>query len=231
MHRTFLNVQKKIFNLAFLSSPNWGIFLRGKCSEDRNCVKDSWRSQDERQKHTTCYLLQWECILLPTEVHVLETRCPSMAMLKALGSLRGGAYYKLINSLLAELLEESNIVLQGSQNLRIRQFPQEWVFMRELVLCPVTVVCVWHNTFMHTPAIVNLSTLKHSPELGTYKHHALEVLELWVKSSSSSQLQVFYHQSTDWHTILFSNVQAIKILSELLPIDTYTYIHFSICYT
>lgn len=78
--------KKYIFNFAFSSSPNfWGVFLRGMCSEDRNCVKDSWRSQDEGQSYRTCYLLQWECSLFPPKVHVFETWCPVWACWECLG--------------------------------------------------------------------------------------------------------------------------------------------------
>lgn len=68
------HTEKKIFNFAFLSSPNfWGVLLR-KCSEDRNCIKDSGRSQDEGQKYPTCYLLQWECSSQPPP-HPLQGSC------------------------------------------------------------------------------------------------------------------------------------------------------------
>lgn len=41
-----------------------------------------------------------------------------------MGSLRGGACCKVINSIGAEILEELNVVLAGPQDLRVGQSPK-----------------------------------------------------------------------------------------------------------
>lgn len=99
-----------------------------------------------------------------------------------MGSLKGGAWYEVINSLGAEIVEEINVVsycrITGSQDLPV---PSRMGFHEGTGMSLHSLFCMCDMSLLCTL----LPLLVHpSPDLGTCKQYAFETFKLCFKSAS-----------------------------------------------